>query len=122
MKETQTPKTLLMLVKKKWLVETITGLGSGYITHLAYQNEFIDPKVLVDIKSNQWGEKVLGEIIFQDQNTNRRVAEVEVIEVNDFDAFIRFDLRLLEVSPFIRSKWTNPESSYLCYYYQKNPA
>ena len=121
MKETQAPKTLLMLIKKKWLVEAITSLGSGYLTHLAYQNESIDPAVLADIKTNQWVAKVLGEIIFQDQSINHRVAEVEVIEVNDFDTFIRFDLRLLEVIPFVRGKWTEPESSYLCYY-QKNPA
>ena len=112
----QTPKTLLMLVRKKWLVESITSLGSGYLTHLAYKNEFIDPAVLADIKNNQWVPKVLGEIIFQDKGTNQRIAEVEVIEVNDFDTFIRFDLRLLEVSPFVKGKWPDPGSSYLCYY------
>jgi hypothetical protein len=121
MMKKQAPKTLLMLVKKKWLVEAITSLGSGYLTHLAYQNESIDPAVLADIKSNQWVAKVLGEIIFRDQSINQLIAEVEVIEVNDFNTFIRFDIRLLEVSPFVKGKWTEPELSYLCYY-QKNPA
>ena len=37
MMDQQAPKTLLMLVKKKWLVEQ-SSLGSGYLTHLAYQN------------------------------------------------------------------------------------
>jgi hypothetical protein len=121
MKDMQAPKTLLLMVKKKWLVEAITSLGSGFLTHLAYQNELIDPNVLADIKSNQWEQKVLGEIIFQDQGTNHRIADVEVIEVNDYNTFIRFDFRLLEVSPFVRGKWTDLGSSYLCYY-QKHPA
>ncbi|HBE81025.1 MAG TPA: hypothetical protein DDW65_25035 [Firmicutes bacterium] len=121
MNDSATPKTLLMQVKKKWLVETITSLGSGYQTHLAYKNEWIDPKVLADIKSKQWEPKVLGAIVFQDQNTYHRIAEVELMEVNDFDTFVRFDLRLLEVVPFIRGKWSDSGSSYLCYY-QKHSA
>jgi hypothetical protein len=116
MKETQAPKTLLMLVKKQWLVESITGLGSGYLTHLAYRNELIDPAVLADIKNKQWIPKVLGEIVFKNQDISQRIAEVEIMEVNDFDTFVRFDLRLLEVSPFIRRKWTDSGSNYLCYY------
>ena len=120
MKETQTPKTLLMLIKKQWLVESITSLGSGYLTHLAYRNELIDPEVLADVKNKQWVPKVLGEIIFKNQDIRQQIAEVEVIEVNDFETFVRFDLRLLEVSPFIRRKWTNSDSIYLCYYQKES--
>jgi hypothetical protein len=116
MQNEHTPKTLLMKVKKQWLVESITSLGSGYLTHLAYQNECIDPAVLGDIRSDQSKLKVLGEIIFQDQNSSHRIAEVEIIEVNDFTNFIRFDLRILEVSPFLRGKWIDSGSNYLCYY------
>lgn len=121
MKDSNTPKTLLMLVNKQWLVESITSLGSGYLIHLAYKNEYIDPLVLTDIKSEQGISKVLGEIIFQDQSTSHRIAEIEVIEVNDFNTFIRFDLRLLEVNPFLRGKWINSQTGYLCYY-KKHPA
>jgi hypothetical protein len=120
MVDIQTPKTLLMVVKKQWLVESITSLGSGYLTHLTYQNEFIDPAVLADIRSNQGFSKVLGEIIFLDQNSNQPIAEVEMAEVNDFNTFIRFDFRLLEVSPFIRRKCKLLASNYLCYYQQSS--
>lgn len=119
MSDSQTPKTLLMIVKKQWLVDSITGLGSGYLTHLTYQNEYIDSAVLADIKMNQGLSKVLGEVIFQYQNSNQRIAEVEIIEVNDFNTFIRFDFRLLEVHPFIRGKCELSDSKYLCYYSQK---
>ncbi|MGE5582720.1 MAG: hypothetical protein ACM3X9_09300 [Bacillota bacterium] len=112
----QPPKTLLMLVTQKWLVEMITSLGSGYLTHLAYKNDSIEPKVLDDIQNKQLEGKVLGEIIFQDQREYHRVAEVEIAVVNDFETFIRFDLRLLEVSPFVRGKIANPGSGYLCFY------
>jgi dihydrofolate reductase len=120
MKDSNTPKTLLMLVNKQWLVESITSLGSGYLIHLAYKNEYIDPLVLTDIKSEQGISKVLGEIIFKDLNNYQRIAGVEVVEVNDFNTFIRFDLRLLEVSPFLRGKWTDSETNYLCYYQRQS--
>ncbi len=119
MKAHQPPKTLRLLIEKKWLVETITGLGSGYLTHLSYQNEVIDPEVLQIIKNKQFEDKVLGEIIFRDQKDYLRIAEAEVIEVNDFQSFIRFDLRLLEVVPFIRGKVQNYNSNYLCYLHIK---
>lgn len=119
MPDSQTPKTLLMVVKKQWLVDSITSLGSGYLTHLTYQNELIDPVVLADIKMNQGMLKVLGEVIFRDQNSSQRIAEVEIIEANDFLTFIRFDFRLLEVIPFIRGKSRLSDSEYLCYYLPK---
>jgi hypothetical protein len=120
MKGAQTPKTLLMTIQKQWLVDNITSLGSGYLTYLVYQNEQIEPQVLNDIHNKQLNEKVLGEIVFQDQQGNRRIAEAELVEANNFQTFIRFDLRLLEVVPFTRGKRVVLESNFLCYY--KSPA
>ncbi len=125
MQDLQTPKTLRMVVKKQWLVDSITSLGSGYLTHLTYQNEYIDPAVLADVKTNREMQKVLGEIIFQsqnlvqNQNIGQRIAEVEFVEANDFNTFVRFDFRLLEVNPFIRRKCELLDSEYLCFYQQK---
>ena len=116
MGDIQTPKTLRMVVKKQWLVESITSLGSGYLTHLTYQNEHIAPVVLADIQSSQGMPKVLGEVIFEEPSGSHPVAEVEIMEANNFNTFIRFDFRLLEVTPFLRHKGELPSSNYLCYY------
>ena len=70
------PKTLQMLIKEAWLVDSIKNLGSGYLTHLAYQTDDIDPQVRNDIQNPNFSG-VLGEIIKLDQTSNRRVAVVE---------------------------------------------
>lgn len=109
------PKTLQMLIKETWLVESIKNLGSGYCTHLAYAVNNIDPQVLGDIQ-NSGIQGVLGEIIKLDTNSNQRVAMVEVIRTNDFLSFIRFDLRLLEIVPFIKEVPVEIKPYYLCCY------
>lgn len=120
MKDRFPPKTLHLLIQKAWLVESITSLGSGYLIHLAYKESQIDPEVLADIRSQSLGEDGLGEIIHVGESSNRRVAEVEVVKVNDYQNFIRFDLRLLSVTPFIRDGFEDIQTNYLCYY-KKNP-
>lgn len=109
------PKTLQMLIKETWLLESIKNLGGGYCTHLAYLNEDIDPEVSNDIKNHNF-PGVLGEIIKIDNTSNRRVARVEVNQINDFRSFIRFDLRLLEITPFFRATCTEVHPNFLCYY------
>jgi hypothetical protein len=109
------PKTLQMLIKETWLVESIKNLGSGYCTHLAYSINDIDPEVREDIQNPNF-KGVLGEIIKLDKTSSWRVAMMEVNQGNDFKDFIRFDFRLLEISPFMKELPTEIESNYLCYY------
>jgi hypothetical protein len=123
MKDFFPAKTLHLLIEQAWLVETITKLGSGYLTHLAYQEGQVDPEVLTEIRNQSLGNDVLGEIIYSCGNSDRRVAVVEVAKVNDFQDFIRFDLRLLGVIPFIRDGLKEIQSRYLCYYHKnEHPA
>ena len=115
MLERHSPQTLQLLIKKKWLADSIIGLGSGYLTHLTYQTKDVAPEVLEDYHEMRSGE-VYGEIIWVWDEVNRRVAEAEVSSINDFGSFIRFDLRLLEVVPFIRDGAVHVRNDYLCYY------
>lgn len=116
MKLSLPPKTLQMVIINQWLVDSITSLGSGYLIHLTYPNDVIDPEVLLDIRNQCLENRVLGEIIFLGADVNQRIAEVEVAEANDFKTFIRFDLRLLEVTPFIRNRLSDQQSAYQCSY------
>jgi hypothetical protein len=109
------PKTLQMIIKEAWLVESIKNLGSGYYTHLAYTVNDIDPQVLGDIQ-NSGIQGVLGEIVKLDATSTQRVATVEVIRTNDFHSFIRFDLRLLEIVPFIKETPVEIKPDCLCCY------
>lgn len=115
------PKTLQFLIKNQWLVDSILGLGSGYQIHLVYLNTEIAPEVRSEISGGRIQEGVLGEIVYQGPEERRRVAAVEVTRVNDFESFVRFDLRLLEVTPFLRDGTGESSNGYLCYYLA-NPA
>ncbi len=109
-------QTLRMMVRQEWLVETITMLGSGYITHLAYPDEVIQPEILQKVKNRTLSPGIMGEIVYQTKSGLRRIALVEVFGINDFESFVRFDLRLLEVGPFVRIFGEIVgESDYSCY-------
>ncbi|HPT86259.1 MAG TPA: hypothetical protein PL004_00190 [Bacillota bacterium] len=114
-------KTLQMIIRNEWLVDSIVSLGSGFTSHLAYQNKDIEPEVLDDIRANRFGEEQLGEVIHLSPIGGRRIAKVEIAKANDFETFVRFDFRLLEVRPFLRNGLIAMEPQYLCYY-GKNPA
>ena len=120
MEKSHSPKTLQMLVKNQWLVDSIIGLGSGYFIHLVYQTNEISPEVLTDIRNHNLEEKVLGEVVFETQRLHRCIAKVEIFTINDFQSFVRFDFRLLEVSPFLRESSYYDHSDYLCCF-KKNP-
>ena len=109
------PKTLRLVIQEAWLVESMKSLGSGYFTHLAYSIHDIDPKVRRDVQSPGI-QGVLGEIIKLDKTSGRRVAVVEVVQTNNFHSFIRFDLRILEIIPFIKALSREISSKYRCYY------
>ncbi len=120
MMDNHPPKTLQILIKEQWLVESIRALGSGYYSHLAYPLHEIEPDVGNDIQNPKL-KGVLGEIINTDGQTGQLIATVEVERVNHFQSFIRFDFRILEINPFIRDRPAhccirviNP--NYLCYY------
>ncbi|HYH02093.1 MAG TPA: hypothetical protein VEC37_03255 [Bacillota bacterium] len=114
------PKTLQMVVKNEWAVDSISSLGSGYCSFLAYQYDEVDPEVLDDIRARQIGEGVWGEIIHVKKSGSRRVALVEIKQVNDFDSFVRFDFMILNVAPFLRNGVKPCQSSYKCFY-KENP-
>lgn len=113
-------KTLHMIVKNEWLVDSIISLGSGFIVHLAYQNHEIEPQVVNDIRAHDFGEDVLGEVVHWRGQSGQRIAKVEIITANDFKTFVRFDFRILEVKPFLRNGVASGDVKYLCFY-GKNP-
>ncbi len=121
MKNTHSPKTLHLLIKANWLVDSITNLGGGYLIHLAYQISEIDPEVLKDIKSQRCGEGALGEVVHLRPADNRPVATFEVFMINKQEAGYRFELRILEVVPHLRKSKVACNSEYLCHY-SENPA
>ncbi|HOJ78724.1 MAG TPA: hypothetical protein PLZ08_08425 [Bacillota bacterium] len=113
------PGTLQLMVKNDWIVESLMGLGSGYLAHLAYQYSEISPEVKEAIQNGNLGEGVLGEIIHLGSTVNRIIAKIEIEKINRFDGFIRFDFRLLEVR-LIKNSLANEESQYLCCF-KKSP-
>jgi hypothetical protein len=113
-------KTLRLVIKNQWLVDSIIFLGSGFTTHLAYSNSEIEPELFNDIRTDNWGEGMLGEIVHQSLEGERRIAKIEVIKANQFNGFVRFDFRLLEVKPFLRNGLHSVTSPYLCFYYSDN--
>ncbi len=121
MKKSHTPKTLHLLIKANWLVDSITNLGSGYLIHLTYKLSDIDPEVLKDIKDQRCGEGVLGEIIQLRSEEYRPVAAVEVFKIENQDIGYRFELRILEVKPYLRKRIVDCDSNYSCHY-SENPA
>ena len=116
MKEQMLPKTLRLIINNQWLVDSITGLGSGYQIHLVYPNPEIAPEVLLDIESGSLNEGVLGEIIHCGPKASRLVATVETSQVNTFPNYIRFDLRILETTPFVRDGAMPQNTKYQCFY------
>ena len=121
MNNSHSPKALHLLIKANWLVDSITNLGGGYLIHLAYQFSEIDPGVLKDIKIQRCGEGVLGEVIHLRPKANRPVATFEVFQINDQKNEYRFEIRILEVAPYLRKTSTDCSSNYLCHY-SENPA
>lgn len=116
MKSGHPRKTLHMIVKNEWLADSIISLGSGFITYLVYQNQEIEPQVVNDIRAHDFGEDVPGEIVHWSGQSGRRIAKVEILTVNDFKTFIRFDFRILEVRPFLRNGWALGQMDYFCFY------
>lgn len=116
MKGYNPPETLQLLVKNQWLVESITSLGSGYLSYLTYLSSDIEPEVLIAIQQQQLAGGSLGEVIKIGPAQNRRIAEVELNEIHNFDSFIRFDFRILEVIPFLRDGIVSHQTDYLCYF------
>jgi len=121
MKNSHAPKTLHLIIKANWLVDSITNLGGGYLIHLAYRISEIDPEVFKDIKSQRCGEGVLGEVIQLRSENKRPVATFEVFRINDQEPGYRFELRILEVAPYLPKISSACNSKYLCHY-AENPA
>ncbi|NLY75716.1 MAG: hypothetical protein GX075_10470 [Firmicutes bacterium] len=119
MNAAHSPKTLHLLIKANWLVDSITNLGGGYIIHLTYHQTEIDPEVITDIMNQRCGEGVLGEIIQFRSGSSRPVATFEVFRINPQEAGYRFEVRILEVAPYLKKGSATCCSGYLCHYSEK---
>ncbi|HHU51347.1 MAG TPA: hypothetical protein GXZ36_05970 [Firmicutes bacterium] len=95
-------RTLQLLVEKEWTLETINSLGSGFLYHLAYPVELIQPALVTAIRSGVVGEGHNLEILHYYDHTLRRIAVGEVVKINDFQTFMRIDFRLLQTAPSLR--------------------
>jgi hypothetical protein len=111
-------KTLQMLVKNEWAVDSISSLGSGYFSFLVYQDREIAPEVLADIRSRRIGPDASGEIIQAQPSFGRRVATVIIQTINDFNGFVRFDFMILKVIPSLRGGPRPYPVGYQCFYRQ----
>lgn len=94
--------TLQLLVEKEWTLETINTLGSGYLYHLAYPIELIQPELLKAIRSGDIANKTNLEVLHHYDHTLRRIALGELEKINDFQTFIRVDFRILQTTPSLR--------------------
>jgi hypothetical protein len=113
-------KTLRMIIKHEWAVDSIRSLGSGYVSFLAFENSEIAPDVLDDIHGRIIGEGTWAEILHLKRNSIRRVALVELNQINEFTSFYRFDFKILNVIPFLRDGIEAYQSDYKCFY-KENP-
>jgi hypothetical protein len=116
MSNPKNPKTLRMIVTHEWAVDSIRSLGSGYVSFLAFENSEIAPDVLDDIQSRIIGEGTWAEILHLKKNSVRRVALVELNQINEFKSFFRFDFKILNVIPFLRDGIEAYQSDYKCFY------
>lgn len=96
-------RTLQLLVEKEWTLETINSLGSGFLYHLAYPIELIQPILVTAIRNGTVGEGQNLEVLHHYDHTLRRIAVGEVVKINDFQTFMRIDFRLLQTAPSLRS-------------------
>jgi hypothetical protein len=109
-------KTLQMLVKNEWVVDSISSLGSGYFSFLVYQVGEIAPEVLTDLRDRLISVDAPGEIIQVKEGSGRRVATVNLKKVADFQEFVRVEFMILSVIPFLRGGWQSSPTGYQCFY------
>jgi hypothetical protein len=113
-------KTLRMIVKNEWAVDSIRSLGSGYVSFLVFEFHEIAPQVLEDIQRRIIGEGTWAEILYLKKNSVRRIALVELNQINEFKSFFRFDFKILNVIPFLRDGIEEYQSVHKCFY-KENP-
>lgn len=106
---------LELLVENTWVVETLKALGSGHMLHLSFDHDLIEPQTLAALKEGSLGPGATGEVLVLGP-TRRRVATFELQRVNHSRHFIRFDFRLLSVTPFIRDGERPDGNHYRCRY------
>lgn len=111
---TQTP--IQLLIEKEWAVDSIVTLGSGYLFHLMYTEEQVQPELLADLRSNRVSVGYPLEILHNKADRYFRVALAELSGFYDYHHFIRVDFRILQVPPYLRDG--NPKNgwNYFCRY------
>lgn len=112
----KTEVTLQLMVENDWVAETISFLGSGFLYHLAYPVEAIQPETLFDLRAGVLQEGAGVEVIFCANYTLYRIALGELVRINDFGSFIRLDFRLLRTIPSLKEYKTSEQKAYSCCY------
>ncbi len=109
-------KTILLLVNERWTKENISSLGSGFLYHLAYPVEVIEPGLLADLKTRLLPAGTKMEVIFRTEQERRRIALAELENFFDFQTFIRLEFRLLHTPPSLKEIKYIPDNGYLLQY------
>ena len=104
---------LELLVENAWVAETLKALGGGHILHLSYAHDRIEPVTLSELRAGTMGAGTMGEILAVGPPC-RRIAIFELHQFNDLQGFVRLDLRLLSVAPFVRDGAQADGNKYLC--------
>ncbi len=113
-------KVIQLLVDKKWTTENIYFLGSGFLYHLAYPVEVIEPQLLVDLQSKLIPPGIEMEVIFRTEQEWKRIALAELENFFDFQTFIRLEFRLLHSPPSLKTIKYFPDNGYLLQYKKRN--
>ena len=109
-------KIIQLLIDKKWTTETISSLGGGFLYHLAYPVEVIEPELLANLRKRAITEGAEMEILFRADHELTRVALTELEKFSDFHTFIRLEFRLLQTPPSLKEIKYSSENGYLLHY------
>lgn len=110
----QTP--IQLLLEKDWAVDSIITLGSGYLFHLTYLEEQVQPELLSDLRSGRVSAGHPLEILHAKAGRYFRVALSELSGFYDYQHFIRVDFRILQVPPYLRDGTLRNGWNYFCRY------
>ncbi|MCL6613962.1 MAG: hypothetical protein K6U03_05020 [Firmicutes bacterium] len=104
---------LEVLVESPWVVETLKALGGGHVVDLTFAEGEIEPVTRRGFLSGELGAGTLGEVLLIGPRL-RRVATFELHAVTRQPGYVRLDLRLLGVTPFVRDGVKAGEFEYRC--------
>lgn len=105
-----------LLIEKDWAVDSIITLGSGYLFHLTYTEEQVQPDLLADLRSSRVSIGHPLEILHLKTERYFRVALAELSGFYDYQHFIRVDFRILQVPPYLRDGTPKNGHNFFCRY------